>query len=73
MCFWMRSRGTNVGTPFSYAVPGRDNELIVYNYKDFHLYIGGNSRLVQGKINTKNFLSFAIVVICFYFSGSRTQ
>lgn len=44
VCFWMKSSCNNYGTPFSYAVPGQANELLVYNYKDFHLYIGGTAR-----------------------------
>ena len=42
----MKSSYNNYGTPFSYAVPGQDNELLVYNYKNFDLYIGGAFRLV---------------------------
>ncbi|KAL9965278.1 hypothetical protein ACROYT_G029053 [Oculina patagonica] len=30
VCFWMKSSDTNQGTPFSYAVPGRNNELLFY-------------------------------------------
>jgi len=44
VCFWMKSSATNDGTPFSYAVQGQDNELIIYNHGDFYLYIGGESR-----------------------------
>jgi len=32
---------TKEGTPFSYAVPGSDNEFIIYNYKSFFIYING--------------------------------
>jgi len=32
---------TKEGTPFSYAVPGSDNELIIYNYKSFFIHING--------------------------------
>jgi len=46
MCLWMKSSATNYGTPFSYAVPGEDNELLLYNYKDFHVFINGLRRLV---------------------------
>ena len=36
VCLWMKSNDTsNRGTPFSYAVPGWDNEIIIYNYKKF--------------------------------------
>ena len=46
VCFWMKSSDRkNMGTPFSYAVPDEDNELLVFNYRDFHLYIGGKIRL----------------------------
>ncbi|XP_078379112.1 neuronal pentraxin-1-like isoform X1 [Oculina patagonica] len=52
VCFWMKSSDTNSrGTPFSYAVPGQDNELIIYNYKDFHLYIGGEQRITHYSAN----------------------
>ncbi len=44
VCFWMKSSATNDGTPFSYVVHGQDNELIIYNYKDFRLYIGDTYR-----------------------------
>lgn len=44
-CFWMKTADTvNTGTPLSYAVPGTDNEFIVYNYKSFQLFVGSDSR-----------------------------
>lgn len=46
VCLWMKSSATNYGTPFSYAVTGEDNELLLYNYKDFHVYINGGNRRV---------------------------
>ena len=51
VCFWMKSSDrNNYGTPFSYNAPGRaDNELLVYNYRSFDLYIGGESRLETGQ------------------------
>ena len=41
VCFWMKSSATNTGTAFSYAVPGEDNELLIYDYNDFGLTIAG--------------------------------
>ena len=45
ICFSMKSDDSSAGTPFSYAVSGSDNELIIYNYGEFHLFISGDSRL----------------------------
>ncbi len=42
--FWMKSDDlVNEGTPVSYASSGSFNDLIVYNYKDFDIYIAGQS------------------------------
>ena len=41
MCFWMNSRRINEGTEFSYAVSGEPNELLVHDYRNFALFIGG--------------------------------
>ena len=41
---WMKSSASNAGTPFSYAVQGEDNELLLFNYKDFDLRIGGKKK-----------------------------
>ena len=43
VCFWMKSSASNAGT-FSYAVQGEDNELLLFNYKDFDLRIGGKKK-----------------------------
>ncbi|XP_078359510.1 uncharacterized protein LOC144643983 [Oculina patagonica] len=40
MCLWMSSSERR-GSPFSYAVPDEDNELLLYYDKYFRLYIGG--------------------------------
>ena len=29
----------NDGTVFSYGVPGNGNEIIIYNYKNFHIFV----------------------------------
>ena len=46
-CLWMKATDTNSGTPLGYAVPGQDNEFIIYNYKSFMLFVGGNYRSVK--------------------------
>ena len=45
MCFWMQSSDTK-GTPFSYAVAGEDNELLVDFNGNFAVTIGGEAKLV---------------------------
>ncbi|XP_068679510.1 neuronal pentraxin-2-like [Montipora foliosa] len=44
VCLWMKSSSSNEGTPFSYAVNGQENELLLYNYGSFELCIGGQCR-----------------------------
>lgn len=40
VCFWMNSADTkNKGTPFSYSTAKHDNALLIYNYKQFQLWI----------------------------------
>ena len=56
----MKSRATNQGTPFSYNVPGTDNELLVHHYGNFGLWIGGDYRLVAGEINAMNLLFYSL-------------
>lgn len=51
-CFWMKAADVNAGTPLSYAVSGQDNEFIIYNYKSFMLFVGGELRSV--KMTTMN-------------------
>ena len=40
----MKSSASNAGTPFSYAVQGEDNELLLINYDNFKLLIGGEEK-----------------------------
>ena len=51
VCLWMNTSATNKGTPFSYAVPGQANELLLYNHNAFVLCIGGDSRYVDESAN----------------------
>ncbi|MFO1460689.1 MAG: LamG-like jellyroll fold domain-containing protein [Verrucomicrobiota bacterium] len=40
--FWMRStNGVNRGTVFSYAVPGQDNEFMIYDCRSINLFLRG--------------------------------
>jgi len=43
----MRAADTNSGTPLGYAVPGQDNEFIIYNYQSFMLFVGGEYRMTS--------------------------
>ena len=41
-CMWIKSSNSDTeGTPLSYAVPAADNELILYDYKNLGLFVGG--------------------------------
>ena len=44
VCFWMKTNDSNSGTPFSYAVPGEDNEILLIGYNNFNVYIEGTKR-----------------------------
>ena len=46
-CLWMTAADTNAGTPLGYAVPGQDNEFVIYNYQSFMLFVGGENRSVK--------------------------
>ena len=44
-CLWMKTADTgNKGTPLSYAVSGVDNELLLYDYTNFVLWVGNGDR-----------------------------
>ncbi|XP_068679818.1 neuronal pentraxin-2-like [Montipora foliosa] len=51
VCLWMRSSSLNDGTPFSYAVNGQHNELLLFDYGSFSLYIGGEGRTTRVSAN----------------------
>ena len=45
VCLWMTTADTgNEGTPLSYAVSGRDNELVLYDYTNLILWVGPGER-----------------------------
>lgn len=45
VCLWMKSNDTGSGrSPFSYAVPGTDNELLIFSVASLQIFIGGDSR-----------------------------
>jgi len=42
VCLWMKTADTgNEGTPLSYAVSGSDNEILLIDYRNFLLWVGG--------------------------------
>ena len=44
-CLWMKTADTgNEGTPLSYAVSCSDNELILYDYTNFLVWVGRGHR-----------------------------
>ncbi|XP_078360290.1 uncharacterized protein LOC144644633 isoform X2 [Oculina patagonica] len=52
ICLWMKVTDTeNKGTPLSYAVPGSDNELVLYNYNGFSFEVAGSSRQTSVSAN----------------------
>jgi len=44
VCFWMKSSDSTDGTPFSYAVPEADNELLIAKYNNFAVWVGDEKR-----------------------------
>ena len=45
VCLWMSSSDIQ-GSPFSYAVSGEDNELLIFYDRYLEFYIGGTKRFV---------------------------
>ena len=47
VCLWVRTNVTTAGTPFSYAVPGQQNEIVILGVRNPSIYIaGGSSRYI---------------------------
>ena len=45
VCLWIKTTDTRgKGTPLSYAVSGGDNELILYDYRNFEVHINNHGR-----------------------------
>ena len=45
VCLWMKTTDTtNKGTPLSYAVSGTRDELVLFNYRNFVVYINDHGR-----------------------------
>ena len=45
LCLWMKSNDTGrERSPFSYAVPGTDNELLIFGEASLQIVIRGDSR-----------------------------
>ena len=57
VCLWMKTADTeNEGTPLSYAVSGSTNELVLYNYRNFALWLGNGHRYKPATFLFKSFL-----------------
>ena len=41
VCLWVRTNAANYGTPFSYAVPGQPNEIVILGVRAADIYIAG--------------------------------
>ena len=47
VCLWVKTNATTDGTPFSYAVPGEHNEIVILGVRNPGIYIaGGSSRYI---------------------------
>ena len=45
---WMKTADTkNEGVALSYALSGRDNELSLFDYRKFQLWVGNSHRYIQ--------------------------
>jgi len=45
VCLWMKTTDKgNWGTPLDYAVPGTDEELLLFDYRKFTSYVGTTGR-----------------------------
>ncbi|XP_067054959.1 neuronal pentraxin-2-like [Acropora muricata] len=52
LCLWMKTDDSeNWGTPFSYSTSSADNELLLYNYKNFDLKVHGEGRETKVSAN----------------------
>lgn len=44
VCLWMKTTASNEGVLLSYAVSGQDNELLLHDYGNFLVWVGGSNR-----------------------------
>ena len=45
VCLWIKTTDTrNTGTPLSYVVSGAREELLLYDYRNFEVYINDHGR-----------------------------
>lgn len=44
VCLWMKTTASNEGVPLSYAVSGQGNELLLHDYRNFIVWVGGSQR-----------------------------
>uniref|UniRef100_A0A8D0CE88 Neuronal pentraxin receptor n=1 Tax=Salvator merianae TaxID=96440 RepID=A0A8D0CE88_SALMN len=54
ICMWLKSKGTEgVGTPFSYSVPGQDNELVLLEWGNDPMELIINDKVAQLPMSLK--------------------
>lgn len=44
VCLWMKTTASNERVLLSYAVSGQDNELLLHDYRNFLVGVGGSNR-----------------------------
>jgi len=54
VCLWMKTTDKgNRGTPLDYAVPGTDEELLLFDYRKFTFYVGNTGRQTSVSANDR--------------------
>lgn len=70
VCLWIKSNASpGVGTPFSYAVPGQANELVLMEWGNNPMEILINDKV--NKTDSKNDSKSAQADVCLPFKGIR--
>lgn len=72
VCLWIKSNASpGVGTPFSYAVPGQSNELVLIEWGNNPMEILINDKVTENCLSWTDFTHFTalqgiIVALCMY-------
>ena len=65
LCLWTKSNDTApVGTLFSYAVLGEDNEIVIINKNGFQLHINGKKRFVTLFLKKTPIMKDSVCCVC---------
>ena len=75
---WMKSDdATNLGTPFSYGVTGNNEEILIYNYQNLVVFIGGHPVFTGISVNDGDWHHIAVTWqasdgrLVFYLDGAQ--